>query len=79
MPVMWQMRMPAKGFPGSSDGKESAFSAGDPGSISGLGRFPGEGNGNPLQYPWPGKSHGQRSLSGYSPWGPKQLDMTEAT
>ena len=34
---MWQMRMPAKGFPGSSDGKESAFSAGDPGSIPGLG------------------------------------------
>ena len=32
---MWQMRMPAKGFPGSSDGKESASNAGDPGSISG--------------------------------------------
>ena len=38
------------GFPCSSVGKESACSAGDPGSISGLGRFPGEGNGNPLQY-----------------------------
>ena len=33
-----------------SDGKESAYNAGDPGSISGLGRSPGEGNGNPLQY-----------------------------
>ena len=33
-----------------SDGKESACSAGDLGSISGLGRTPGEGNGNPLQY-----------------------------
>ena len=32
--------------------KESACSAGDPGSIPGLGRSPGEGNGNPLQYPW---------------------------
>ena len=31
-------------------GKESPFSAGDPGSIPGLGRFPGEGNGKPLQY-----------------------------
>ena len=38
------------GFPHSSVGKESACSAGDPGSIPGLGRFPGEGNGNPLQY-----------------------------
>ena len=36
---------------GSSDGKESACNAGHLGLISGLGRFPGEGNGNPLQYP----------------------------
>ena len=39
------------GFPCSSVGKEFACSAGDPGSILGLGRSPGEGNGNPLQYP----------------------------
>ena len=38
-------------FTGGSDGKESACNAGDLGSILGLGRFPGEGNGNPLQYP----------------------------
>ena len=38
-------------MPCSSVGKESASSAGDPGSIPGLGRSPGEGNGNPLQYP----------------------------
>ena len=38
------------GFPGSSDGKESACNAGDPGSISGSGRSSGEKNGNPLQY-----------------------------
>ena len=37
-------------FPGGSDSKASAYSAGDPGSIPGLGRSPGEGNGNPLQY-----------------------------
>ena len=37
-------------FPGSSDGKEFACNAGDPGSILGSGRTPGEGNGNPLQY-----------------------------
>ena len=40
------------GFPGGSDGKESACSAGDSGSISELGRSPGEGNGYPLQYSW---------------------------
>ena len=37
-------------FPGGSDGKASACNVGDPGSISGLGRSPGEGNGNLLQY-----------------------------
>ena len=37
-------------FPGGSGGKESVCSAGDLGLISGLGRSPGEGNGNPLQY-----------------------------
>ena len=41
---------PPQGFPGGSEGKESTRSAGDPGSIPGLGRFPGEGNGNPLHY-----------------------------
>ena len=45
------------GFPGGSDGKESACNAGDPGSIPGLGRSPGEGTGNPLhilawRIPW---------------------------
>ena len=39
-----------RGFPGGSDGKESAFNAGDLGLIPGLGRSPGGGCGNPLQY-----------------------------
>ena len=39
------------GFPSGSDGKESACSAGDPGSIPGSGSSPGEGNGNLLRYP----------------------------
>ena len=43
-------RLSRCGFPGGSDGEESACSAGDPGLIPGLGRSPGEGNGNPLQY-----------------------------
>ena len=37
-------------FPGGSDGKESAYNAGDLGLIPGSGRSPGEGNGNPLHY-----------------------------
>ena len=41
------------GFPGDSNGKESACNAGDLGSIPGSGRSPGEGNGSPLQYPCP--------------------------
>ena len=39
-------------FPGSLDGKASAYDAGDPGLVPGLGRSPGEGNGNLLQYSW---------------------------
>ena len=42
--------LPVAGFPGGSDGKESACNTGDLGSIRELGRSPGEGNGNPLQY-----------------------------
>ena len=38
------------GFPDGSDGEESACNAGGPGSIPGLGRYPGEGNDYPLQY-----------------------------
>jgi len=41
-----------KGFPHNSVGKESAFNEGDPGSIPGSGRFPGEGIGYPRQYSW---------------------------
>ena len=65
------------GFPGSSAGKESAFNAGDPGLIPGLGRSPGGGNGNPLQYSGLENPHQQKNLAGYSPWGHKELDTTE--
>ena len=44
--------MSYEGFPGSSVDKESACNAGDPGSIPGSGRSPGEGIGYPLQYSW---------------------------
>ena len=65
------------GFPGGSDGKESTCNVEDLGSIPGLGRSPGGGHGNPLQYSCLESPHGQRSLAGYSPWSHKESDMTE--
>ena len=66
------------GFPGGSDGKESTCNVGDLGSIAGLGRSPGGGHGNPLQYSGLENPHRQRSLAGYSPWGRKESDTTRA-
>ena len=54
------------GFPGGSVGKESACNAGDTGLTPGLGRCPGEGHGNPLEYSC---LPGQRSPEGYGPRG----------
>ena len=59
------------GFPYGLASKESACNVGDLGLIPGLGRYPGEGKGYPLQY-WPGEFHGP-----YSPWGRKESDMTD--
>ena len=65
-------------FPGGSDSKASVYNVGDPGSIPGSGRSPGEGNGNPLQtaawkIPWTEEPGG----APWSPWGQKELNMTE--
>ena len=57
------------GFPGDATGKESACNAGDLGLIPGLGRL--KGKGYPLQY------SGLENSMDYSPWGYKELDMTE--
>ena len=67
------------GFPSGSDGKESACNVGDLNSIPGVGRSPGGGHDNPLQYSCLENPHGQRSLKDYSPWGHKELDVTERT
>ena len=64
-------------FPSGSDGKEFTSNVGDLGLIPGLGRSPGGGHGNPLQYSCLENLHGQRSLVGYSPWGHKESDITE--
>ena len=60
-----------------SDGKVSDCSVGDPGSIPGSGRSPGEEYGNPLQYCCLEKLNGQRSLVGCRTWGCKELDTAE--
>ena len=65
------------GFPGGSVVNNPLANAGDMGLILRLGRSPGEGNGNPLQYSLPGEFHGQRSKEGYNPWGCKESDTTE--
>ena len=57
-------------IPGGSDGKASAYNVGEPGSIPGLERSPGEGNGNPLQY-----SCLENLVEGG--WDHKELDTTE--
>ena len=56
--------------------QETACNAGDAVSIPGSGRSPAEGNGNPFPVLLPGKSHGQRSLVGYSPWSHRESDTT---
>ena len=64
-------------FPGGSVSKESTCNVGDLGLIPELGRSPGGGHGNPLQYSCLENPHVQRSLTGYSPWDRKESDMTE--
>ena len=66
------------GFLGGSVIKNPSAHTGDVVLIPGLGRSPQEGNGNPTPVVLPGKSHEQRSLVGYSPWGHKRVgyDLT---
>ena len=67
-------------FPGGSVVKSLPANAGharDMGLITSLGRSPGEGNGNSLQYSCLENPHGQRSLVGYSPWSHKESNTTE--
>ena len=64
------------GFPGGSDSKGPACNEGDPSSIPGLGRVPGEGNGYPLQYSWLENSMDSGAWQACT-WGPRELDTTE--
>ena len=76
--IKWEIST-YKGFLGGSVVKNLPDSAGDAGSIPGLGRFPRGGNGNPLQVFLPGKYHGKRGLVGYSPWGYKRVRHSVVT
>ena len=58
-----------KSFPGASDSKEPTYKAGDLVSVPGLGRNPGRGHEDSLQYSCLENTHRQRSLVGPSPWG----------
>ena len=73
----WLNTSTQMGLPLGSAGKESACNMRDLGLIAGLGRSPGGGKGYPLQYSCLENPHGQRSLAGYCPWGPKEFDMRE--
>ena len=64
-------------FPGGSDGKASAYNAGDLDSIPRLGRSPGEGNGNPLQYSYLENPMDGGTWLGYSPGGRKESNMAD--
>ena len=66
-----QMALVVKNLPANAGDKT------DSGSIPGSGRSPGGGHGNPFRYSCLENPHGQRSLASYSPWGHKELDMTE--
>ena len=66
-------------YPGGSDDKEFTCNAGELGSIPGLGRSPGEGNGNPSQYSCLENPCGQRGLAGYSPMGLQRVGHDWAT
>ena len=67
------------GLPWWLSGKESICNAGDPCLISGSGRAPGGGHGNPLQYSCLENPTDEGGLVGYSPWGCKESDTSEAT
>ena len=77
--MRYSINQNTKCFTGGSDSEEPTCSAGDLGSIPGLGRSPGRGHGNPLQYSCLEKPHGQRSLAGYiqSMGSQKELDTAE--
>ena len=73
----WQQVQTVQGLPWWLSGKESACQEGDVGSIPGLGRTPGKGNGNPLQYSCRGNLMDRGAW--WAPWGHKRVRHNRAT
>ena len=74
---LWGVLQSLLGLPWWLRGKDSTCNVGHSSSIPGLGRSPGRGHGNSLQYSCLENPHGQRSLAVYSPWHHKQSDTTK--
>ena len=76
---LMQLSSSSRGFPGSSDGKESACQCRRPGFNPWVKKIPGERNGNPLQYSCLENPHGKRNLAGYNPWSYQRAGLDLAT
>ena len=72
-----QTLLAVQDFPGGSDGKSICLQSGRPGFDPWVGQIPWRRKWQPTSVLLPGKSHGQRSLAGCSPWGCKESDTTE--
>ena len=70
------MHVTQLGFPGGSEGKASACNVRRPGFYSWVRKIPRRRKWQPTPVPLPGKSHGWRSLVGYSPWSRKESDTS---
>ena len=75
--TVWEQGPDQQDFPGGSDGKESACSAGESRFKSWIRKIPWRREWLPTPVFLPGESHGQRSLVGYSPWSRRESDTTE--
>ena len=73
---IWEVVSPMD-FPGGSDSKRVCLQCRRPGFNPWVGKIPWRRKWQPIPVFLPGKSHGQRSLVGYSPWGHEELDTTE--
>ena len=73
---LWVLSSHPLGLPSSSDSKESACKCRRPGFDPWVGKIPWRRKWQPTLVFLPGESYGQRSLAGYSPWGPKESDAT---
>ena len=72
-----QISIPLISSPCGSDGKKICLQCRRPGFYTQVGKIPWGREWQPTPVFLPGEFHGQRSLVGYSPWGPKELDVTE--